>query len=617
MQYRFTLSLGILLLVFASLSPASADPKRILILSSFGRDFSPWAEFTKKLRAELEQRSPEPIEFHDASLVTARFAANQDERPFVEYLGALFANYPLDLIVAVGAPAARFVQQYRQQIFPSTPMLFTGVEERRVSLTSLAANDTVTALSIDFESAFENILRVLPETTHIAVVTGNSPNELFWREQVLNASQPYAARLAFSWFSDLSFDEMLKRAATLPPNSAILYLLVLVDAAGVSHEGGKSFARLRAVANAPMFSYIDTHFGDGLIGGPIISVDEVAHRAANVVTRMLSGEAPSGIKTTPIGPGVPKFDWRELQRWNISEARLPLGSEIHFRPPSMWEQYRLQMAAGLAVLIYQSALIGWLLIERRRRQLAEFESRGRLREVMHLDRVAAIGAMSASLSHELNQPLGAILANAETAEFLLEATSIDRGTLKEILADIRQADQRAADIIAHLRGLLKKQDASELKEFDLNDALRKALHTLGPEARKRGVLIGTDQVQGPLPVRADQVHLEQVILNLAMNAMDAMQESDAGTRKLLVQTALAGKSEAEVSVSDSGTGIPHDKLTSIFDTFYTTKQQGTGLGLSIVRTIVENCGGRIWAENRPEGGAVIRFTLPLTTAQPA
>jgi hypothetical protein len=343
MQYRFTLSLGILLLVFASLSPASADPKRILILSSFGRDFSPWAEFTKKLRAELEQRSPEPIEFHDASLVTARFAANQDERPFVEYLGALFANYPLDLIVAVGAPAARFVQQYRQQTFPSTPMLFTGVEERRVSLTSLAANDTVTALSIDFESAFENILRVLPETTHIAVVTGNSPNELFWREQVLNASQPYAARLAFSWFSDLSFDEMLKRAATLPPNSAILYLLVLVDAAGVSHEGGKSFARLRAVANAPMFSYIDTHFGDGLIGGPIISVDEVADRAANVVMRMLSGEAPSGIKTTPIGPGVPKFDWKELQRWNISEGRLPSGSEIHFRPPSMWEQYRLQM----------------------------------------------------------------------------------------------------------------------------------------------------------------------------------------------------------------------------------------------------------------------------------
>ena len=116
-------------------------------------------------------------------------------------------------------------------------------------------------------------------------------------------------------------------------------------------------------------------------------------------------------------------------------------------------------------------------------------------------------------------------------------------------------------------------------------------------------------------MRADQVHLEQVILNLAMNAMDAMQESDAGTRKLLVQTALAGKSEAEVSVSDSGTGIPHDKLTSIFDAFYTTKQHGTGLGLSIVRTIIENCGGRIWAENRPEGGAVIRFTLPMRPRQ--
>jgi signal transduction histidine kinase len=121
-------------------------------------------------------------------------------------------------------------------------------------------------------------------------------------------------------------------------------------------------------------------------------------------------------------------------------------------------------------------------------------------------------------------------------------------------------------------------------------------------------------VQDALPVRADQVHLEQAILNLATNAMDAMQGCTPGRRKMTVQTVLAGGSGVEVSVSDSGTGIPNDKLKGIFETFYTTKPQGTGLGLSIVRTIVENCGGKIWAENRPGGGAVIRFTLPLAKA---
>jgi len=239
-------------------------------------------------------------------------------------------------------------------------------------------------------------------------------------------------------------------------------------------------------------------------------------------------------------------------------------------------------------------MIAWLLLERRRRLSAELESRGRRLEVIHLDRVAAVGAMSASIAHELNQPLGAILANAETAEMLLEASQIDRDQLKEILADIRQSDQRAADIIAHLRGLLKKQSASELQGFDLNDAIRDALHTLDPEARKRGVLVNAYRAQGELPVHADQVHLEQVILNLATNAMDAMQDCAPGTRNMTVQTALIRESEVEVSISDSGTGIPNDKLEGVFQTFFTTKQKGIGLGLSIVRTIVETSGGKIW-----------------------
>ena len=128
---------------------------------------------------------------------------------------------------------------------------------------------------------------------------------------------------------------------------------------------------------------------------------------------------------------------------------------------------------------------------------------------------------------------------------------------------------------------------------------------------KRGVELSANQAEGSLSVRADQVHLEQVILNLAMNGMDAMQKCAAGIGKMSIQTALAGESTIEVSVTDSGTGVPVDKLNEVFDTFFTTKLQGTGLGLSIARTIIETYGGKIWAENRPGGGAVFRFTLPL------
>jgi signal transduction histidine kinase len=162
--------------------------------------------------------------------------------------------------------------------------------------------------------------------------------------------------------------------------------------------------------------------------------------------------------------------------------------------------------------------------------------------------------------------------------------------------------------------MLKKRSAVELQEFDFNNVVRNALQVLGPEALKRGVVLSANQVEGPLSVRADQIHLQQVIFNLALNGMDAMQNCAPGQGKMSIQTAMVEESSIELSVTDSGMGIPTDKLNEVFETFYTTKRHGTGLGLSIARSIIETYGGKIWAENGPQGGTVFRFTLPLCKA---
>ena len=236
-------------------------------------------------------------------------------------------------------------------------------------------------------------------------------------------------------------------------------------------------------------------------------------------------------------------------------------------------------------------------------------------EVMHLNRTAAAGALSASISHELNQSLGAIMSNAEAAELLISATHPDLGQVKEILADIRHADQHAADVIQNLRKLLRRQSVIEAHEFDLNDVVAGSLPILLPEAQNRGIALRTDCSHRPLLVLADRTHLQQVILNLAMNGMDAMNGSASRARTITIQTALNEGHEVQVAVADSGTGIPAEIMKNMFETFYTTKPDGTGLGLSIARTIVEIYGGKIWAENRAEGGAIFRFTMPLATAQ--
>ncbi len=282
----------------------------------------------------------------------------------------------------------------------------------------------------------------------------------------------------------------------------------------------------------------------------------------------------------------------------------------------MWEQYRTPVMTALAVVLLQSAMIAWLLFERNRRRVAELESRRRLMEIAHMNRSATAGALSASIAHELNQPLGAILSNTEAAEMLLAQDPPSIDVVKEILADVRNADLRAGEIISRLRGLLTRAEFN-LQNMDLNEAIHSVVQILGAEAKERSVVLTADQGQRALLVRGEPVHVQQVLLNLAMNGMDAMLNCVPGNRRLAFETALNGESEVEVSVTDTGTGIPKDKLKSIFDPFVTTKQKGMGLGLSIVRTIVETYGGRIWAENRIGGGAVFRFTLPLAKARPA
>jgi signal transduction histidine kinase len=443
------------------------------------------------------------------------------------------------------------------------------------------------------------------------VVVGNSPIEKYWMEEIGREAKPLANRIAFTWYNHLSFEDILKHAAALPAQSAIFWELMIVDAAGVVHEEGVALTRLHAVTNAPIFSFTDAYFGLGIVGGPHVPVFQHARQVAEIAVRILGGVMVSDIKTPPVGFGTPKFDWREMRRWGISESRLPPGSEIHFRALTAWERYRWQITSVLMALVLQSAMISWLLLEQHRRRKAEIESRRRMLEVVHLNRSAQAGALSASFAHELSQPLGAIMINAETAARMLDAKSVEVDRLRELLTDIREADQHATDIILNVRGLLRRRSEMELQEFDLNEVIADALQMLSPEAAKRNVTLHVNRIQQPLRVRADRIHLQQVILNLARNGMDAMSDTASDARRLTMQTALPEGAEVEVSVIDSGMGIPKDKLGEIFDAFYTTKAQGTGLGLSIVRTIVESYGGKIWAENRAGGGAIFRFTLPL------
>ncbi|WP_249164081.1 sensor histidine kinase [Bradyrhizobium jicamae] len=611
-MHRLSSSVRVVLFLLAiSTGPVAlaADGKQVLLLHSFGTEMRPWSDYARGIREELNRQSPWPLTITDQSVISARYSNSKLEKPFVEYLAALFAEQTPDVIVSVGAPAAAFVQRNRGQLFLSTPIVLTTLESRRIQYSSLTRNDVVVPIQIDYKAVIANILKVLPDTRHIAVVNGTSPNEKFWSNLIHEEAARLSHHVEFIFWDSLSFDDISKEAARLPPHSAIIWEGMSVDAAGVVHDGNDAFKTLHAVANAPIFGYTEPLIGQGIVGGPFNAVYDTSRTAAAVVVRILGGETPSDIRVPPLPFSTPRFDWREIKRWGISESRLPLGSEIVFRDRTAWQQYRWQIAMISTVVLLQAVLICVLLFERRRRQVAEVQARQRSAELAHINRYSMAGELTTTIAHELNQPLGAILTNAEAAEVLIKSTSPDLDEVAEILADIRRDDQRANDVIGRLRSLLRREPL-EFKRIDFNDVARDTLQFLAALAIARKADLANLIGLTPLPIRGDVVQLQQVILNLIVNAMDAMSDVSIADRRITISSARDGNA-AEVSVSDLGPGIPKEKLKDVFEPFFTTKPHGMGMGLSIARTIVEAHGGRLFAENSAKGGVTFYVRIPL------
>ena len=382
-----------------------------------------------------------------------------------------------------------------------------------------------------------------------------------------------------------------------------------MDGAGTVYGDGEPLKRIHEVANAPIFTFDEAFFKGEVVGGPMFSPAEGARPTAAVAVRILGGEKAGGIKVPPIEFSAPKYDWRQLQRWNISESRLPAGSEVLFREPTAWERYSWQIGLVAAVVLMQAGLISLLLQEHRRRQLAEVQSRQRTAELARLNRFSTAGELTALIAHEINQPLGAILLSTESADIILKSSSPDIAELGEIVGDISSNNQRATEVIRRMRSLLKKAPF-ELKSLDLNDLARDTVDFLSPLARGRKVELRSAITPDALPILGDPIQLQQVIVNLVVNGMDAMKETPGENRIIRIGTSRV-EAFAELSVSDRGPGIPEDKQKQVFEPFFTTKAEGMGMGLSIARTIVEMHGGSIKVEGRNGGGATFRVQVPF------
>src|SRR5438874_1431421 len=733
---RMACFLVAILVVLIAVCAAGSEPKRVLVVHSFGSVAPPFTTHSVAFETELVEKMGERVDLDEVSLDMARYADPNLQEALVEYLQKRQAHWQPDLVVPIGSPAGVFVEQYRDRLFPEAPILYTGMDRRRLSPHALERNAAFIGENFDGPGFIEDILQIAPATKNIAIVIGASAVEQYWATAFRKEFEPFTNRIHFIWLNDLSLDQMLEKTRALPPDSYIFLILLLRDATGVTHNADEALQRIHAVANAPINGIFQHQLGLGIVGGRLYQAELEGIESARTAVRILHGEPASSFPPRIVGPLSPRYDWRELKRWKINEERLPPGSVVLFREPTVWDNYGGWIITGVSLCFVQAVLIFGLLANLAKRRLAErsliasegrvglaadaahlgvwefdpatnkvwvsdkvrnlfqitpgtdvdyatFQERvypddrplrdsaikraietkgsyemeyrvllqdgtvrwisGRARcmsdgdgrstrllgvsmdvterkqaekevmeqrdELFHLSRVATLGQLSGSLAHELNQPLGIILSNAQAAQHMLAGDAPDIPELREILADIIGENLRAGEVITRLRALLKRGE-TRLLPLALNEVIEDVLHLLRSDLVARGVSAESKLAERLPDVPADEVQLQQVLINIVGNACDAMAENPPGDRRLRISTS-AESGAVCVSIEDQGRGLPNGDSSQIFEPFFTTKSHGLGIGLSICRSIIAAHHGRLWAEPNKGRGVTLRIELPV------
>jgi signal transduction histidine kinase len=590
-------------------SSVEAQPKvqQVLLLHGSDRGNLVLDSFAGNFRVDLDDRAGRPVNVVQIVIGPTGFVG-APEHAVVDYIRATFADRPKpDLMLTVSGPAAVFARKYRRELFPDTPLLFASVDQRFLGDAPLGEKEMAIAVVNDFPRLVDDILDLLPRTKEVFVVTGSGPIGRFWRRELEDQFQRFRRRVTFVWSDDLSLPEVLRRCSSLPPESAILYVTFGADARGGAYADERVLTDLHTTANAPMFASHSPLLGHGIVGGRLLSIGDLSRSTADVATRILNGAPPGSIEIPPPPPMQPTFDWRELQRWGIAESRLPSGSVVLYRSPTLWQEHKLTVLASIAALGLQSLLIVALMYQRRARRQAESDSQRHLALAADASRRQTMATLTTSIAHELGQPLSAMLHNAEALQMMIDADGVPSDTMREILTDIQTQSIQAGQIIERHRTMLRSHELQK-RPIDLHAVVGESLALVAHDLKSRDIETAVSLSSNPCLISGDPVLLQQVLVNLLMNGIDAMAETPRTRRRLTITTAVRA-TDVEVSVRDAGTGLPPQFEGTLFKPFVTTKPHGLGIGLTIAQTIVNAHGGTIAARNNPEGGATLTFTL--------
>jgi len=585
---------------------ADPRPRSILILDQSDISGPLIHQIFSGLVATLNSTPGDPVTVYFESLDLNRFTGQDYEQSLQQHLRVKYRDKPIGVVMPIGASSLAIALRWRAALWPGVPIVFAQVDETTVTQLKPPPDVTGVIMKLRLSDMMTSARAVVPDLKRVAFVgdpweTQSAYRQ--WKDEIPTA----ISGLEVTDLTGLPMRELRKKVAVLPDHTAILYTAIYSDGEGTFYPPVKALALVAETANRPIVISVETFLGHGGIGGFVMVPALIGESAARLASRIISGESAASIPATPGDIVRPIFDWRQMQRWGVSALSLPPGSEIRFRDPTVWERYRAQILAICAVFLVQSALIFWLIYERRLRHLAEVQARNSMTELTQMNRLATAGELSAAIAHEINQPITGMVTNASAALRWLSRENPDIGNASDALGKIVKAGHHAGDVITGIRAMFGK-DTQKKVPTDVNKLIRTVLALVYIDLRKHSIECQMNLSEQLPPIIGNEVQLQQVILNLVMNAIESMNSVEP--RVLSIESESTKPDTVLVSIADTGRGIDPANLNRIFKPMFTTKARGMGMGLSICKSIIESHNGRIWVSAAVPRGSVFQFELP-------
>jgi signal transduction histidine kinase len=614
--YKIAITSLLLISFFAGGIAQEKKTRTCVMFFSYSASMIAYQNMLKGFNESIIQPLSGPVSIVTEYLDLGRTSNEAYGRSIVEMYNEKYNENGIDLIIAVGPGILPFLKSAGLKMLKNSPLILVDIFTFESD--SVKNADQVDALPIYlkynyFSKSFKTICELFPDRRFVYCVNGEGTLDRYYSSILKDSEDNYTGKHQFFNITGISIDSALRKISQLPEESMVVIVSYNEDINGLPFTTPEAANLITKISKVPVFILGSDSFprDGGAIGGYVINYDNVGREFGKAANQIIRGAAPKSINVNLTSFYQYIFDWRELKKWDLLDSKaIPEKSIFLHQNQSFISENKWYILGVILFMVFQTIIIIYLVRAYRTQKKVRnqiLENQDMLNKIVREDRLSKMTVLTASLSHELNQPLTAILSCAQAGMRFLESENLDKEQAQEIFRNIIEDDTRAGRIISSVRSLMKLE-IREKENVLVNSLVEETLDIMRNELNSHGVRIITRFENGPVYVFADKIQLQQVLLNFLRNSVDAMEKSYPDNKVIEVRTEL-DRDSVTVYVRDSGPGIDKTILDRVFHPFVTSGKTGFGIGLAVSRSIIENHKGDIRAVNIPGGGAEFSFRL--------